>query len=218
VNFVVPTGNFGDIFAGEAAARMGLAVDKLVIATNSNDILARTLSTGVYESGSAQPTLSPSMDIQVASNFERALFEASGRDAPLITELMHRFDTTRHVELPPDALKALRQRYLAERTHDSETIATIARVHQETGLVIDPHTAVGLAAAEALKFELRGPVVALATAHPAKFSDAVARAIGRPSPLPAHLSDLLSREERFTVVAKSPTAVADFVLERTKQK
>jgi len=112
----------------------------------------------------------------------------------------------------------LRQRYLAECTHDSETVATIARVQRETGLVVDPHTAVGLAAAEALKFELPGPVIALATAHPAKFSDAVARAIGRPSPLPAQLSDLLSREERFTVVAKSPAAVADFVLERTKQR
>jgi len=218
VNFVVPTGNFGDIFAGEAAARMGLAVDKLVIAANSNDILARTLSTGVYQAGSAQPTLSPSMDIQVASNFERALFEASGRDAPATADLMGRFDATRRIELPLDTLKTLRQRYLAECTHDSETVATIARVQQETGLVVDPHTAVGLAAAEALKFELHGPVIALATAHPAKFSDAVARAIGRPSPLPPQLSDLLSREERFTVVAKSPAAVADFVLERTKQR
>src|SRR5262249_28155544 len=122
VTFVVPTGNFGDIFAGEAAARMGLAVDKLVIATNSNDILARTLSTGVYEAGPALPTLSPSMDIQVASNFERALFEASGRDASLVADLMGRFDATRRIELPPDILKALRQRYVAERATDAETV------------------------------------------------------------------------------------------------
>jgi threonine synthase len=189
-----------------------------VIATNSNDILARTLSTGIYESGSAQPTLSPSMDIQVASNFERALFEACGRDASLVAELMRRFDTTRRIELPPDILKALRPRYLAERATDAETISTIARVHEETGLVVDPHTAVGLAAVEALKFETSGPVVALATAHPAKFSDAVSRAIGRPTPLPPHLGDLLSREERFAVVAKSPSAVAEFVLERTRQR
>jgi threonine synthase len=218
VTFVVPTGNFGDIFAGEAAARMGLGIDKLVIATNTNDILARALATGVYEAGSARPTLSPSMDIQVASNFERALFEACGRDASLIAELMRRFDATRRIELPSGVLGALRQRYLAARASDAETIATIARVHRQTGLVVDPHTAVGIAAAETLKSEFRGPVVALATAHPAKFSDAVAEAIGKPSPLPPQLDDLLTREERFTVVAKSESAVADFVLDRTRQR
>ena len=218
VNFVVPTGNFGDIFAGEAAARMGLEVGKLVIATNSNDILARALSSGVYEAGSAQPTLSPSMDIQVASNFERALFEASGRNAYIVSDLMHRFDTIRRIELPADTLKLLRQRYIAEATRDEDTVSTIARVQDQTGLVVDPHTAVGLAAAETLKFELRGPVIALATAHPAKFSDAVTRATGKPSPLPAQLGDLLNRKERFNVMANSSRDVADFVLERTKKR
>ena len=218
VSFVVPTGNFGDIFAGEAAARMGLSVDRLIIATNTNDILARALKTGVYESGSAQPTLSPSMDIQVASNFERALFEASGRDAPVVSDLMRRFDSTRRIELPAEILKSLQQRYLAARASDAETIATISRVHKETGLVVDPHTAVGIAAAQALEAQLRGPVVALATAHPAKFSDAVTQAIGQPSKLPEQLADLLSREERYSVVRQSPSAVAEFVLERTKTK
>ena len=112
----------------------------------------------------------------------------------------------------------MRQRYIAEATRDEETVSTIARVQAETGLVVDPHTAVGLAAAEAVKFDLHGPVIALATAHPAKFSDAVTRATGKPSPLPAQFSDLLSREERFTVVPNSSRDVADFILERTKQR
>src|SRR5262245_35819713 len=121
------------------------------------------------------------MDIQVASNFQRALFEAAGRNGALITDLMGRFDATRRIELPPDILSALRRCYLAARASDGDTIAAIARVHKETGLVVDPHTAVGIAAAETLKSQLRGPVVALATAHPAKFSDAVTQAVGTPS-------------------------------------
>ena len=218
VTFVVPTGNFGDIFAGEAAARMGLSIDRLVIATNANDILARTLATGNYETGRAQPTLSPSMDIQVASNFERALFEASGRDATWVRDSMQGFAQTRSLVIPPAMLRALRERYLAARADDDETIATIARVYKESGLVIDPHTAVGVAAAEKLRAELNGPVVALATAHPAKFSAAVRQAIGRSVELPPHLGDLLSRKERYTVLGNSIPAVRDFVLERTQKR
>ena len=218
VNFVVPTGNFGDIFAGEAAQRMGLASDRLVIATNANDILTRTLKTGRYETGRAEPTLSPSMDIQVASNFERALFEASGRDAGWVSNVMRGFAETRALLIPPQILQALQARYLANSAGDAETIATIARVYSESGLVIDPHTAVGLAAAEKLRGALRGPTIALATAHPAKFSAAVTKAIGKSTELPPHLADLLSREERYTVLANSTHAVRDFVLEHTKQK
>jgi threonine synthase len=216
VDFTVPTGNFGDIFAGEAATRMGLAVSRLVIATNANDILARTLATGNYSAGEAQPTWSPSMDIQVASNFERALFEASGRDAGWTSQAMGNFAATRQLTIPPPVLRALKERYLAARADDSETIATIARVYKENGIVIDPHTAVGVAAAGKLRTELKGPVVALATAHPAKFSAAVTQAIGKPSELPAHLSDLSTREERYTVLANAKGAVEEFVLERTK--
>jgi threonine synthase len=216
VNFVVPTGNFGDIFAGEAATRMGLSVSRLVIATNANDILARALATGNYSAGEAQPTWSPSMDIQVASNFERALFEASGRDAVWMAQAMQDFAATRQLAIPPSVLRVLKERYLAARTDDSETIATIARVYKENGIVIDPHTAVGVAAAGKLSTELKGPVVALATAHPAKFSAAVTQAIGKPAELPAHLSDLSSREERYTVLANAKAAVEEFVLEHTK--
>jgi threonine synthase len=218
VDFVVPTGNFGDIFAGEAASRMGLPIGRLVIATNANDILARTMASGRYEAGGAVPTLSPSMDIQVASNFERALFEASGRDAQWVGQAMRDFAETRSLTIPPAVLQALRTRYLAARAGDAETVATIARVYKESGLVIDPHTAIGLAAAETLKAELRGPAIALATAHPAKFSGAVTEAIGKPAALPPQLGDLLTREERYTVLPNSMRAVRDFVLEHTKQK
>jgi threonine synthase len=216
VNFVVPTGNFGDIFAGEAAIHMGLAVSRLVIATNVNDILARALATGDYSAGEAQPTWSPSMDIQVASNFERALFEASGRDAVWMAEAMQDFAVTRRLSIPPPVLRALKERYLAARADDLETIATIARVYKENGIVIDPHTAVGVAAAEKLAAELNGPTIALATAHPAKFSSAVTEAIGKPAELPAHLSDLSTREERYTVLPNAKAAVEEFVLERIR--
>src|SRR6266566_4378508 len=217
VNFVVPTGNFGDIFAGEAAARMGLAVNRLVIATNANDILARTLANGVYSAGEAQQTLSPSMDIQVASNFERALFEASGRDAKWMSQAMEDFAATRELAIPPPVLRALKERYLAARADDAQTIATIARIYKENGIVIDPHTAVGITAAEKLGAELKGPVVALATAHPAKFPGAVVQAIGKPVELPPHLSDLLAREERYTVLPNAKAAVEAFVMERTRK-
>ncbi|HEY4264870.1 MAG TPA: threonine synthase [Micropepsaceae bacterium] len=218
VNFVVPTGNFGDIFAGEAAQRMGLAIGRLVIATNANDILARALASGRYETGHAAPTLSPSMDIQVASNFERALFEASGRDARWVGDAMRGFAQTRSLTIPPAVLQALQARYLAASADDAKTIATIARIYKESGLVIDPHTAIGLAAAETLEGELRGPTIALATAHPAKFSAAVTEAIGKPAELPPPFGDLLTREERYTVLPNTTHAVRDFVLEHTRQK
>src|SRR5262249_30494957 len=155
--------------------------------------------------GQATPTLSPSMDIQVASNFERALFEASGRNAAWMKDAMRGFSETKSLTIPPDILASLQQRYLAAVVDDEETLATIARVHKENGIVVDPHTAVGLAAAANLRADLKGPVVALATAHPAKFSAAVTQAIGKSAELPPHLSDLLSRKERYTVL---PNALA----------
>jgi threonine synthase len=216
VAFVVPTGNFGDVFAGEAAWRMGLTMNHLVIATNANDILERALRTGVYGAVAAQPTLSPSMDIQLASNFERALFEASDRDASWISAAMAEFTRSRSLTIPPFVLKDLQQRYLAARADDGETLAAIARVYRECGTILDPHTAVGVAAAEKLNPWLNGPVVLLATAHPAKFPEAVYQAIGKQPELPSNLSDLLSRKERYTVLPNAVSAVRDFVLERTQ--
>jgi threonine synthase len=211
--FVVPTGNFGDIFAGEAAMRMGLAADRLVIATNANDIMARALNDGVYASGQSHATLSPSMDIQVASNFERALFEAAGRDAGWTQAAMNDFARNRRLELPRTVLENLRARYSAFASSDEETKAAIASVHKLTGRIIDPHTAVGMAAA--LKMgRPASPVVILSTAHPAKFPDAVAQAIGAAPPEPAALSGLRNLPERVETLANSPSLIKNFIFSR----
>lgn len=216
INFVVPTGNFGDVFAGEAASRMGLPIGKLVVATNANDILARALKTGIYSSGSAQATLSPSMDIQVASNFERALFEASGRDVGWVTQAMAAFSDSRRLAIPPGSLKELAERYLAESANDDETLEAISRAYQDYGVVVDPHTAVGLAVADKLELQSGAPVVVLATAHPAKFPDAAVRATGIHPELPPQLGDLLTREERCAVLPNAVAEVREFVLGRAK--
>jgi threonine synthase len=195
--FVVPTGNFGDVFAGEAAARMGLPIEKLVVATNANDILARALNDGVYESGAAKPSLSPSMDIQVASNFERALFEASGRDSRWTASGMDEFRLNHKLKLPTAVRGALAGRYAAFRANDDETLATIERVFKETGRLIDPHTAVAAAAAYKVSST---PKVVLSTAHPAKFPDAISRATGQIPPVPPQLSGLYSRPEKMDIL------------------
>ncbi|MGD0193189.1 MAG: threonine synthase [Rhizomicrobium sp.] len=208
--FVVPTGNFGDIFAGEAAMRMGLGIDRLVIATNANDILWRALSQGVYAVGAPQHTLSPSMDIQVASNFERALFEASGRDAGWIRAAMAQFGGERQLRIPHVVLGALQARYSAARCTDAETLSTMARVHRETGRLIDPHTAVAVAAALSLPMG-ESPVVVLSTAHAAKFPDAVRQATGSVPPLPQRLSDLYEGEERVTTLPAETGRVRAYI-------
>jgi len=209
--FVVPTGNFGDVFAGEAAMRMGLAVKKLVVATNANDIMARALTEGVYATGRAQPTLSPSMDIQVASNFERALFEASCRNAAWVREAMAQFAQTNALMLPDAVRTSLAARYAARRCDDEQTLAAIARVHAETGRLIDPHTAVGVAAAYNLGEHAKGPVVVLSTAHPAKFPEAVSQATGQIPPAPPRLKEVLKAAEKMTVLAAEKGLVRDFI-------
>jgi threonine synthase len=206
--FVVPTGNFGDVFAGEAAMRMGLAINGLVVATNSNDIMARALNDGVYAAGEVRQTLSPSMDIQVASNFERALFEASGRDAAYVRGAM----TQKQIVLTAPMRAALTQRYSAFRADDGETLAAIARVHAQTGRLIDPHTAVGVAAAEKVRSD--GPVVVLSTAHPAKFPDAVRRATGQIPALPPRLSGLLDAREKLDVLGADLGLVRRYIAAR----
>ena len=208
--FVVPTGNFGDVFAGEAAMRMGLGCAGLVVATNANDIMERALNAGVYAAGAARPTLSPSMDIQVASNFERALFEASGRDTQWLAQAMAQFARDRRLALPPAVLTALRARYRAFAADDAAILAAIARVHRETGRLVDPHTAVGIASAA--KIDGAGaPLVVLATAHPAKFPDAVARATGVSAPLPPRLQALYDKPERYAVLPAEGRAIRGFI-------
>jgi threonine synthase len=212
--FVVPTGNFGDVFAGEAAMRMGLAVNRLVVATNANDILARALNDGIYEAGRAQHTLSPSMDIQVASNFERALFEASGRDADWTRSAMAGFAQTRRIVLPAAVRSALATRYSASRVDDAETLATMARVHAETGRLIDPHTAVAVAAARQLPTVDKQSVVVLSTAHPAKFPDAVRQATGQIPEPPPRLMEMHNRPEKMTALAPDKGLVRAFIAAR----
>jgi threonine synthase len=209
--FVVPTGNFGDVFAGEAARRMGLGIERLVIATNTNDILVRTLKNGVYAPGPAHHTLSPSMDIQVASNFERALFEASARDTEWLRQAMKIFTETRKLAVPQNVLRNLRARYEAYAIGDSETLAAISSVHSRTGRLIDPHTAVALAAAE--KLETTSPVVIISTAHPGKFPKAVHKATGVTSALPDRLHHILSEPERFDVLPPKADRVRAYVEE-----
>lgn len=211
--FVVPTGNFGDVFAGEAAMRMGLGIERLVVATNANDIMVRALNSGIYAAGTATPTLSPSMDIQVASNFERALFEASGRDAVYIRAAMSGFASARVLTVAPPVQEALRARYAAASTSDAETLAAIAAHRRETGRLVDPHTAVALAAAR--NFRTAAPVVVLATAHPAKFPDAVRQATGVTPPLPERLAHLYEGVERADTLPASFAEVRRYIAART---
>ena len=215
VNFVVPTGNFGDIFAGYAAKRMGLPIANLAIATNSNDILARTLATGAYETGAVTPTISPSMDIQVSSNFERLLFEALDRDALGLKRLMNGLQQSGSFTVPPNALAAIRESFAAGRASESQTSSTIADVWRQSGYLLDPHTDVGIAVGRELDLGA-APVVTLATAHPAKFPAAVKAASGVEPPLPAWLSDLYERPERVDVLANDQGAVEAFMRARSR--
>jgi threonine synthase len=207
VAFAVPTGNFGDVYAGYVALSMGLPVDRLVIATNVNDILARTLATGTYELREVMPTTSPSMDIQVASNFERILFDACGCDARQVRNLMGSLAQSRRFTLSADALGKLRAIFSAGRADDEETAAAIRTVRRETGMLIDPHTAVAVAVAEKEPRDRSVPMVVLGTAHAAKFPDAIEAACGVRPPLPEWLSDLHDRPERVTALPRDVAAV-----------
>ncbi|MQT13910.1 threonine synthase [Segnochrobactrum spirostomi] len=210
VSFTVPTGNFGDIFAGYVAKRMGLPIAALNVATNVNDILARTLETGRYEVRGVTPSTSPSMDIQVSSNFERLLFEALGRDGAAVRGLMGSLSQSGAFTVPPAAFADIRAAFGAGRCDIEGTRDTIARVLAETGTLIDPHTAVGVAVAERL-IDRSVPMVTLATAHPAKFPDAVFEATGVRPALPPRLADLMERPERVTRLPAEQAAVARFI-------
>ncbi len=216
VRFAVPTGNFGDVFAGYVAAQMGLPIERLIVATNVNDILARTLATGAYEPRSVVPTASPAMDIQMSSNFERLLFDASGRNAPAIKAMMEGLAKDRRFSLPADVLANIRKLFSAARTDEAETVATIKEVYAAQQYILDPHTAVGVHVARKLKGEGSGPMIALSTAHPAKFPVAVEAAIGVRPALPPHFADLLDSRERIERLPASVEAVARFVSERSR--
>ena len=211
VSFCVPTGNFGDIFAGYTAKRMGLPIDRLVIATNLNDILDRTLKTGRYEMQGVKPSSSPSMDIQVSSNFERLLHEAYGRDAAAIRGLMAGLSQSGAFSIGQKELAAIRGEFDSFAVNEAETAETIARTLKATGELLDPHSATGFAAALRAKAS-NSAMITLATAHPAKFPDAVEKASGVRPHLPQRLSHLLNAKERFTMLPNSATAVREFIL------
>ncbi len=215
LDFCVPTGNFGDIFAGQVARHMGLPIGDLVVATNINDILHRTMATGRYEVLGVEATQSPSMDIQVSSNFERLLFEACGRDANHISTLMAGLKQSGSFSLSDEMLKYICTGFASGRTDEAQTAEIIRTTLAETGELLDPHTAVGYGVARALARK-HVPMVTLATAHPAKFPDAVEAACGTRPELPERLGDLMHRRERFNVLANDLSTVKQFIVDRTR--
>ena len=212
VSFAVPTGNFGDVLAGYVAKRMGLPLSRLIVATNANDILARALASGRYEPRGVTPTQSPSMDIQLSSNFERLLFDALGRDPAALRAAFASLDQSGGFDIPANALASIRAEFDAMAVGEEETSAEIARVYRESGYVLDPHTATGVRAARArLAVDPSTPVVALATAHPAKFPAAIERAIGVHVGLPPRLAPILDAPERFTQIENDAGRVRAFI-------
>ena len=213
VAFSVPTGNFGNVFAGWVAQQMGLPIEKFIVASNRNDILTRFFETGVMSRDGVSPSLSPSMDIQVSSNFERLLFEMLGRDGKATAKLMAQFATTGSFDVAPDVMDKLAQQFAAYRLDDAGTVAEIKRTKDNYNIVIDPHSAVGLYGARMARaaglVDADVPIISLACAHPAKFPDAVAKGTGAIPALPPHLSDLMAREEQFVVVENTIHAVQD---------
>jgi threonine synthase len=212
VAFSVPTGNFGNVMAAWAARAMGLPIARLIVGSNRNDILTRFLAGNDMSMRPVEPSLSPSMDIQVSSNFERLLFELLGRDAAATAEMMRRFRTEGRMPVPEAAWQAARGVFDGFALDDAGTLAEIKTLWRGGGYLADPHTAVGTAAARALAPADHGiPVVVAATAHPAKFPDAVAEATGERPPLPAGLADLYERPERFSVLPNELAGIEAFV-------
>ncbi|MBO9712998.1 threonine synthase [Sphingomonas sp.] len=209
--FAVPTGNFGDVFAGYAAARMGLPIRRLIVATNVNDILHRAIASGDYSAGDVTPTAAPSMDIQVSSNFERLLFDAGARDGAALAEQMRGFEASKAMRLT-NAQQQGAARWFASDRIDAAEMAQAMRWAADSDLILDPHTAIGLAAAR--RADLGAPMVTLATAHPAKFRDAVERATGTRPRMPNRIGDLFDREERYDVLPATFEAVSAHIAER----
>lgn len=213
VSFSVPTGNFGDIFAGYLAKKMGLPIKQLIVATNKNDILHRAISNNDISKSDLEHTLSPSMDIMVSSNFERLLFDAYDRDGKAIADLMAEFKKG-PVQLnakPWDVVKSL---FNSEKVDDEQTCETISKVYAETGYLLDPHTAIGVEAARRANADVAVPMITLATAHPVKFPDAVVKAGLEAPALPAHLSDLYQRDESFDVLDNNLATVQKYMMEK----
>ena len=216
IAFAVPTGNFGNVFAAYAAKRMGFPIERLVLGSNSNDILTRFLSTAEMTMAPVVSTMSPSMDIQVSSNFERMLFEAVGRDGTRVTDLLTRFRKDSRYKLDGEAMGQIRAIFDGHRLDEAGTLEVIRRVHRETGELVDTHTAIGIAAAERSRLDPGMPVVSLATAHPAKFPDAVEKAVGFRPKLPERLTAMMTAKERVHDLPNDVKAVQAFIAGRVR--
>ena len=214
VAFSVPTGNFGDVFAGYVAAQMGLPIERLIVATNVNDILHRALTTGDYSAGTVTPTAAPSMDIQVSSNFERLLFDLGGRNGAAIAAQMAGFESTKAMQLTNAQREGAAALFTSARADADDMARALRWAWDQTGELLDPHTAIGLHAAQHAGIDPAVPVVTLATAHPAKFGDAVERATGQRPVLPARVGDLVERAERLAELPGDYAAIADYVAAR----
>jgi threonine synthase len=206
VAFAVPTGNFGNVLAAWAARRMGVPITRLIVSSNRNDILARFLASNDMSIRPVEPSLSPSMDIGVSSNFERLLFELLGRDGARTAAIMEGFRTSGHMDVPQDCWRRATELFEGFRLDDAGTLAEIRRVHEASGYLADPHTATAIAAAQAVGRPHR-PIVVAGTAHPAKFPDAIEQALGFRPPLPQRLGDLYDRPERFSVAPNDLQAI-----------
>ena len=212
IAFSVPTGNFGDVFAGHVASRMGLPIERLIVATNVNDILHRALSQGDYSAGTVTPTAAPSMDIQVSSNFERLLFDVGGRDGAALAQQMRGFDMQKTMRLTNAQREGAASLFTSTRADENETSHAMRWAYEECGQLLDPHTAIGLHAAREADVDPAVPVVTLATAHPAKFPDAVERSTGIRPGLPARTGDLFAREESYVELPGTYEDVRDHIL------
>ncbi len=214
ISVSVPTGNFGNIFAAFVASKMGLPIAQFIIGSNQNDILTRFFASGKMTQQTVHPSLSPSMDIQISSNFERYLFEMSGRDAAKIAQLMDEFKQQGEFSAETILFDAIKQNFSAHRLDDEQTKAEIARWYQQTGEIIDPHSIIGVAAARAKSLDPAIPVVCMGTAHPAKFADAVESVIGAKVPYPQRLEKVLKAEEHFAVLNNDLAAVQAYMRQK----
>ena len=215
VSFCVPSANFGNVYAGYTAYKMGLPVKQFIIATNANDILHRTLAANDFSKKELAATLAPSMDIVVSSNFERLLFDAYERDGAAVAALLERFQQA-PTALADAPLAKLREKFASHSVDDETILEVIREAHHRTGEILDPHTATGYRAAERVRVDTTTPMITLATAHPAKFAEAVVKAGFQGVPLPTHMDDLLEREERYTVLPAELAAVQQFVVENRR--
>jgi threonine synthase len=212
INFSVPTGNFGNIYAGYIAKMMGLPINKLVIATNSNDILKRTVNTGIYKPLKVEHTVSPSMDIQIASNFERLIFDACSYNSNRMLKLMDDLNLRGEFKLEKEELRKIRESFCSESLSEGETKSVIKEVYKNQGMLIDPHTAVAIGVIN--KISLEGNTAILATAHPSKFSDVVMKETGIKPNLPENLKNILVEKEKYEKLPKDLKKIQNYILER----